>query len=172
MGNPLPIVLSAHLRQIPIIEDYAEEIFRSFTEEITPYMYPKAAEKIEDTLAFIRPSMKQNTAGTNLQMVILDKETGEFLGCCGLHNIHTEAPELGIWIKKSAHGHGYGLEAVTAMIGWAREQLKYDHLIYPVDRRNFASRRIPLANGGILKKEYQEVNQSGTTLEIEEYWIY
>jgi hypothetical protein len=36
-----------------IEESYSSEIFKEFTSEITRYMFPKPAEKVEETLPFI-----------------------------------------------------------------------------------------------------------------------
>jgi [ribosomal protein S5]-alanine N-acetyltransferase len=107
-----------------------------------------------------------------LVLAILEEEKSEFLGLAGLHNIKSKTPEIGIWIKKSAHGNKYGLEAITAFIHWAKTNIDYTHLRYPVDKRNIASRRIPEMNGGIIMKEYKKINQRGFELDEVEYWIY
>ncbi len=161
-----------HLSLIPISEQYAQCIFDEFTEEITRYMTPKPAKTIEETLQFIASSIRELKDGTTLQLIAIKKENSEFVGCIGLHNIGLQDPELGLWIKKSAHGNAYGLEAVTALIAWARANINFAYLRYPVDKQNYASRRIPERNGGIIMKEYSTVNQSGIELDEVEYWIY
>jgi RimJ/RimL family protein N-acetyltransferase len=110
--------------------------------------------------------------GNDLQMVILKKQLNEFIGCAGVHQIGAKDPELGIWIKKSAHGNKYGLETITALIAWARKNIDFNYLRYPVDKRNRASRRIPEQNGGIIKREFKGINQKGFELDEVEYWIY
>ncbi len=104
------------LKIVPIDLDFKWVIFNNFTEEITKYMYPQPTGKIEDTIKFISSSMVGLENGTNLQMVIISKRRDEFLGCVGLHNLLSKKPEIGIWIKKEAHGCGYGLEAVSRII--------------------------------------------------------
>jgi [ribosomal protein S5]-alanine N-acetyltransferase len=159
------------LRLIPTSEAYAPQIFAEFTREITTYMTPKPAEAMEETLTFLRRAQVQLTEGTELHVVVLAKRSGEFLGVAGLHELTSRAPELGIWIKKDAHGHGYGLEAVTAMSRWALSNLDFDYLVYPVDRRNVSSRRIPESLGGAVKGEYDKLNESGFLLQLLEYQI-
>lgn len=44
---------------VPITMDYAEEIFKEFTPELTTYMLPKSPEKISETEDFIKGSMKK-----------------------------------------------------------------------------------------------------------------
>jgi ribosomal-protein-alanine N-acetyltransferase len=120
---------SPRLLLVPITEDYAEEIFKYFDDEITLYMVPKPAEKIEETYQFIHSSIEGLNNGSNLQLVILIKSTNEFIGCAGLHRINTKTPELGIWTKKDSHGNAYGLEAITAMICWSKKNLEIKEII-------------------------------------------
>ena len=165
-------IVTKRLMLLPINLSYAEEIFRNFTAEITQYMFPKSPKYISETLDFINSALKGLEDGTNLNLVILDKDTKEFIGGAGLHNVGQIDPELGIWIKKTAHGNGYGLEAITAIIAWARLNLDFEYLKYPVDKRNYGSKRIAEFNGGIVKKEYRKVNQSRFELDEVEYWIF
>ena len=156
----------------PISYDYVEDIFKEFTQEITKYMAPKPAETIEETKKFVDNSLKGLMDGNNLQMVILDKINNEFIGCIGLHELNTLEPELGIWTKKSSHHNGYGLEAMTGLIEWTHENIKFNHLKYPVDKRNIASRKIPERNNGKIMKEYKNIGMGGNELDEYEYWIY
>jgi hypothetical protein len=54
---------------------------------------------------------------------------------------------------------------------WAMVNLDFDYLIYPVDRRNLPSRKIPESLGGSIKAEYEKTNASGAVLDILEYRI-
>lgn len=174
---PARNLLSTHIHTArlilePINHEYAEEIFRFFTSEVTQYMMPAPPTGIDDTLAFIEMSIIQMQQGIALQLQILHKDTREFIGCCGIHEIHTAHPVLGIWIKKPAHGNGYGKEAVQGMIEWLRTSLDFEYLCYPVDKRNIPSRKIPEQLGGIIGRELKKVNQSGYELDEVEYWIH
>jgi RimJ/RimL family protein N-acetyltransferase len=60
----------------------------------------------------------------------------------GLEECDAESPELGLSMKESAHGHGFGREVVAALADWAHETLGKKSLIYPVAVQNTASRRI------------------------------
>lgn len=156
----------------PISMDYAQDIFREFTSRITRYMGPKPPERIEETQDFIRSSLSALQSGVGLQLVILKRITGEFLGCCGLHGGGGgQRPELGIWVKWSAHGNGYGKEAIVALKQWADTNLSYEYMTYPVDRRNNASRRIPEALGGYVFTEGKSLAQDGRMLDIVVYKI-
>jgi ribosomal-protein-alanine N-acetyltransferase len=160
-------------RLLPISEKYAREIFENFTSEVAHYMSPQPADCIEDTLAFISNALQGMERGENLQFVILHKESGEFLGCCGLHGQGCPTtPELGIWLKRAAQGNRYGKEAITAVKQWADEYLRYRYLTYPVDRDNTPSRKIPEALGSEIYEESLCPTRDGRFLDMVIYRIY
>lgn len=166
------IIESERLLLLPTSEDYAREVFAAFTPAIAKYMYPMPAFAIEETLAFLRSARQAILDGHDLQVVILLEEDRDFLGHAGLHHIDTRTPELGIWLKLSAYGEGYGREVVAALCEWALEELDFDYLKYPVDRRNIASRRIPESLGGKVEAEYEQTSEAGDVLDLLEYRLY
>jgi [ribosomal protein S5]-alanine N-acetyltransferase len=156
----------------PIQEHHAPDIFKEFTADITTYMLPKPAKVLADTLAFIRASQEGLANQRELVCVVLEKEQKTFLGCCGLHARPSwPEPELGIWIKASAHGYGYGREAVQTMAHWAFHHLNSTSLIYPVDRQNNPSRNIAESLGGVVTAEKKVLTQRGTWLDEVVYRI-
>ena len=165
-------IVTPRLRLLSISRRQAEDIFREFTTEITCYMAPCPSESIDDTFAFIDTAIDKMKAGDEYQAVVVGRDSGEFLGCCGLHGRERpKTPELGIWIKKNAHGNGYGKEAIIGLKQWADSNLKYEYLMYPVDRRNGISIRIPEAlDGEVFDRETYE-KADGTTLELLVYRI-
>lgn len=136
------------VRLVSIAERFARAIFTEFDSDITTYMLPKPAASIQETEAFIQASLEAFDEANNLQLVILDKTTGEFLGCCGLHGRDdVRNPEIGIWLKRSAHGQALGKEAVWTLVYWAQDNVRIDSFSYPVDKRNRPSRDIPISSG-------------------------
>ncbi|MCG6134729.1 MAG: GNAT family N-acetyltransferase [Nostoc sp. LLA-1] len=164
-------ILTQRLLLRSISLQYQADIFREFTEEITTYTYPRVPKSISETELFINESLREMASGDNLIVVILKKDAQEFLGCSGIHNLNSKYPELGIWLKKSAHGNRYGLETITALKDWAERNLDYEYLIYPVDKANIPSRKITEKLGGQIVKEYEKTNLSGKTLHLLEYRI-
>lgn len=159
------------LKLLPISERFAPDIYREFTDEVTTFMIPSPTSNIEETKNFIAASRDGMKAGYNLQFVIVSKAK-EFLGNCGLHGKNkVRNPELGIWLKKGASGRGYGREAIHTLVNWSRDNLDLDYFIYPVDRRNIASRKIPESLGGQIIEESEIVNQKGKTLDYLVYRI-
>ena len=169
--NHTPIDLTSlqiegnRIRLLSINESYSLEIFKEFTPEITRYMFPKPAEKIEETLAFIAESLDGMRGGWDLVLVITQKEDGEFLGCCGLHGRkNPRTPELGIWLKKDAHGKKYGKEAIETLTLWAIKHIYFDYAIYPVDKANIKSRKIAEALNGSIFEEKKVKTMRGSYL--------
>lgn len=134
-------------------------------------MYPRPAEKIEDTLSFINASIRGMRSSWDLSLAII-KKNSEFLGYCGFHGRkNPKTPELGIWIKKEAQGQKYGIEAIKALTSWAVDTINFDYAVYPVDRANLASRKIPEALGGIIFDERKVGTMSGGCLDEVVYRI-
>lgn len=174
-GNPPDLAAfdldTGRIRLRSISMDDAEDIFREFTPAITKYMGPTPADCVEQTRAWIELALRLLHEGSELQLVVL-AGTGEFLGCCGLHGRgKIERPELGIWIKGSAHGNGYGREAITALKQWADKNIQFEYLTYPVDRRNVPSRRIPESLGGFVFDESRFQKTDGSWLDLVVYKI-
>jgi RimJ/RimL family protein N-acetyltransferase len=152
--------------------EYADSVFREFTSEITTFMYPKPAQSISETQKIIKDMIQQRENKTDLVLVILKKDNLEFLGICEVGAIDTDTPELGIWLKKLAHGFGFGREAIYVLKNWVDKNLQYNYLSYPVDKRNIPSRKIAESLGGRVFREFQQINNSGNLLDEIEYRIY
>jgi RimJ/RimL family protein N-acetyltransferase len=74
------------------------------------------------------------------EYVTLDNR--ECLGMASLEDADSVSPELGFWLKESAHGKGFGREVVAALVEWGHATLGKGSFIYPVAVQNIASRRI------------------------------
>jgi RimJ/RimL family protein N-acetyltransferase len=171
--EPLDLTIeSDRLRLVAVSDAYAADIFREFTAEIAEFMGPRPPTVLEETLSYIRDSRGRMARNQEFNATVLLKETDEFLGNAGLHSIDSRTPELGVWIKKPAQGQRYGREAISALIGWAFENLIVEYLKYPVDRRNVASRTIPDSLNGTVAAEYDWTNLSGRVLNLLEYHVY
>lgn len=156
----------------PVSLEYKEMIFSNFKEDIVKYMFPSLPSQIGDTEIFINKSTENMEKGSDLVVNIFNKKTNEFLGGGGIHHLDTKTPELGIWIKKSGHGHKFGLEAVRGLKEWAEKNLEYEYLTYPVAKKNIASRMIPESFGAKVGREFMGKKQDGSEMEEVEYRIY
>lgn len=156
----------------PVTIDDANDMFVHFNAEVTKYMYPKPADNIFETKAYINSCLDKYRKKQEIVFIGRLKETEEFIGCFGLHQMDTKTPELGVWTKMSSHGNHYGLEGMKAVADYAKKHLDYEYLVYPVDRRNLASRNIPETLGGIIRDTYLEKGLAGNELNIIEYHIF
>jgi RimJ/RimL family protein N-acetyltransferase len=86
--------------------------------------------------------------GTDVSFTVRRKPSLEFLGAAGLHNIDADEPEVGIWIKESQHGYGYGREAIATIVAFAANDLAKQAVVYAVVEQNGPSRRLAESLGG------------------------
>ncbi len=161
------------LRLVAITPAYCEAIFQAFTKTVARYTFPQPTGNSADTEAFIAHAQGLMEQGNELQVVVLDKETSEFLGCAGLHHLNTPHPELGLWFKENAWGKGYGTETMQALKAFVDEHYTYEYLHYPVVKENNASRNIAEKLRGILQPDGRITkNANGEPLKEVVYWIY
>lgn len=172
IDNSNLVIETKRLSLVPISPLHRDDMFKEFTEEIATHMYPQPSGKIEDTDLFINTSIDSVKEGKDVQLVITSLDSDEFVGCAGLHDIDTKRPQLGIWIKSSAQGKGYGKESIIALKEWAENNLDYEYLKYPVKVENTASRKIAISLGGEPGPVYQGKNQNDELAEELEYKIY
>ena len=159
-------IVTESLSLRPLSEAVAPDNFATLDLSVTRFMLPRPAETIEETLSFIHRSQQSKEDGSELVLSVHQRETGEFLGGCGLHSSYgPKTPELGIWIKTAAHGNGFGKEAVIGMMRWAEENLNVEHFVYPVDRNIGPSRRIPESLGGRVIEETKKLSMSNIELD-------
>ena len=158
-----------NIELVPISMDFVHEIHESFTDEIIQFLpIDTLSNKIEDTLAFVKHSMEQREAGTDLVWAITYEK--QFAGCCGIHTIQSKTPHFGIWVKKEQQGKGIGKKVVTHVLRWGISNLDVDYIKYPVDQRNTVSIGLIAGLGLELADHYQLGDQK--KLEVDEYRIY
>ncbi len=162
---------TSRLILLPVSDDYTKEVYDHFTQDIILYMMPSVPNDISDTQKVIELFVEQRINDTDHVYGIILKSSHEFLGLVGLHGLKSDLPEIGIWTKLSSHGNHYGREAVGGIIEHAKS-LGFKKVVYPVDRRNIPSKKIPLYYGGTLVLAFKEVETNdGRTLEEEIYEI-
>jgi RimJ/RimL family protein N-acetyltransferase len=112
-----------------------------FTEEISREYIPKSNECIEKSRQMIKESLNGIKNGSNLQMVIVNKDTNEFIGLIGLHEINTMEPFIEIWIKKASRKMGYGLEAQNGLLEWADMNIEFNYIYYSLRKKTIVKRK-------------------------------
>ncbi len=175
-GMPLDlsevVIECPRVRLRPLRSEDANDLFKEFTREITRYLIHQPTGRIEDNLAFIQGSIAGRATGRDLAFLIADRASGEFLECGGLHSqARSVEPHLGIWIKKSAHGKGYGREAIAGVVQWAFGTFEIQALRYDFDRANTASQKVVESLGGICVGEEATPQTDGGMLDTLIYHI-
>lgn len=166
-------IAGERVKLVPISEQFAEVIFQEFTDQITRFMVPATPKHINEIHEFIRISELGMEQNTDLTFAILNKDSEAFLGVCGLHGkASASQPILGIWLKKSAHGHRFGQEAIKILSAWARQNLVYEYLVYPCDKENIPSRKIAEKLDGKIFRTGTVKAMSGKTLNEVAYKIF
>ncbi|MVX36859.1 GNAT family N-acetyltransferase [Myroides sp. LoEW2-1] len=125
-----------------VSEKYKQDIFDALTPVVAKFLPFVPTGKLEDTQGFIDYSLGQLEKGLDITLVASNKETGEFIGCCGLHDINDESISLGIWLKEAAFGKGYGTELIKGLEDYTKDNLDVDYLIYNVEKDNSGSIKI------------------------------
>jgi RimJ/RimL family protein N-acetyltransferase len=128
--------------------DDAREAFGAATPAMARFMACEPAPCLESFAPIWQSWIPLMHAGTDVNFAVRHKASLEFLGAAGLHDIDGEEPEVGIWIKETQHGYGYGREAVAAIAAFAGDVLAKRAVVYPVVEQNHPSRHLAESLGG------------------------
>jgi RimJ/RimL family protein N-acetyltransferase len=128
--------------------DDAGESFLAATPTVARFMSWEPAPSPEAFELIWQSWIPKMRAGTDVHLAARRLPSLEFLGNAGLHNIEAVEPEVGIWIRESQHGFGYGREVVAMIVAFAAKHLGKQAVTYPVVEQNAPSRRLAEALGG------------------------
>ena len=114
---------------------------------------------VRDAEAYARRMQSQWIARSALVVGIFSRDGTEHYGGTGYHGFDWKVPsfELGYFLKKSARGKGYGIEAVALVIDFAFQHLNARRIWASCDARNDASIRLLERCG--LRREAELKNQ-------------
>ena len=160
---------SDRLSYLVVNDSFKEDIFRELTPTVAKFLPFIPTGKIEDTQGFIDYSLGVLEQGTDITLVAVDKDTKEFIGCCGIHDVNQESISLGIWLKESAFGKGYGQELITALETYVNENLTVDYLIYNVEKNNHGSIKIAEKLGYVFHSDFVRNISEEKTLNMLQY---
>jgi RimJ/RimL family protein N-acetyltransferase len=126
------------LRQFEILD--AQDVFGCITPAIAKFM-PWEPPSWSEYLTRCEKRV-QAPEPNKFSFVIRRLDDRECLGMASLEDADSVSPEVGLWLKESSHGQGFGREVVAALVEWGHATLGKDSFIYPVAVQNTASRRI------------------------------
>jgi [ribosomal protein S5]-alanine N-acetyltransferase len=156
---------------VPKSSAHADCIFLEYREPITRHLNHAEPGNLASLLERIEEQQAAMRTGQALFLSVLLKGTDEFLGCFSLENLGSAQPELGGWLKKSAHGNRYGQEAAGKIKQWADSHIAYRQLLWPCAVENIASRKLAELLGGYVLREYRKKTSRGEELPYADYAI-
>lgn len=149
---------------------------------------PKAVQKGEMKKYFIhgaREAYKDMFQPNQLSAGIWTRADFDFCGYCMLKHIDTNTPEIGIDLRKKYRRKHIGLDSLTELLTFVKENFAVDHFIYAVDTENIASQKLAERLGGerkeikntlpdnIMKLMNEVLEQDNSEIfRHYEYWIY
>jgi len=115
-------------------------------EDLKPWLpFVQTTPTPADTEENIRQSIDNFISRTALRFLIFNKETNDFIGTTGFHNIDWDVQklELGYWIDSNNSGKGYMVEAIDHLTRYALDDLGMKRVEIRTEQENFKSRAIP-----------------------------
>lgn len=159
-----------HLTVIPASLDYAEDYYREFTQEICQYQYPDAFSSPEEARKLLGCFIREMEQGKMLELMLLD-QNGQFVGSMEAFGLQESEIEIGLWLKKSAQGSGWGYEALAGLLEYLSRQYPRPYYVYEADERNTASvhlvKKFPVRVG----KTNEITTESGKPLRLTVFHI-
>lgn len=133
---------------------------RASINELKPWLpFAQTVPTVEETEINTREAHIKFINRSSLRYLIFHKETNEFIGSTGFHNIDWEIPklEIGYWINSRFSGKGYMVEAIQKLTEFALDDLQVRRVEIQCDYENTRSRALPEKLGytleGILRND-------------------
>ncbi len=169
------------LREIDY-KDQADLFEMDADEQVHLFLGNNPLKTKDEALAMIDFIKNQYTKFGIARWAVVDKQTDEFIGWCGLKfidyslNTKTNFYDLGYRFKQKHWGKGYATEAATIVLDYGFEQLGLDTIYATAEANNIASKKVLLKLGfrqdasfddeGILtdwfemKSKYRKIDES------------
>lgn len=122
-----------------------QAIIESF--ELLKEWMPWAKEEpsLEDSEEVCRQAEAKYLLREDLMMLLIEKDSGELVGCSGVHRMDWEVGrfEIGYWARLSKAGNGFITESTRRITKLCFEELLANRVEIFADERNEKSWRIP-----------------------------
>ena len=140
------VIRSPRLQLSPFQMRDAQEVFACITPAIAKFM-PWEPPSWSEYVARCEKRVQAHEPN-KFSFVARRFDNEECLGMASLEDADWVWPELGLWLKETAHRQGFGREVVAALVDWGHASLGKGSFVYPVAVQNIASRRIAENLGG------------------------
>jgi ribosomal-protein-serine acetyltransferase len=135
------LLRSYEFGDVPVLHQAVQESLA----ELSPWMsWATKGYTQEVAQNFVTISRAEWSKGGIYGFAILNAQTGEFVGGCGLSHIHPvyHFCNLGYWIRSPQHGHGYAGRAAKLVAKFAFEKLNLIRTEIVIAKDNEASKRV------------------------------
>jgi ribosomal-protein-serine acetyltransferase len=104
---------------------------------------------VEESRTWVESRPAQWEQGTSYDFSMVDPKSGEYLGGCGINDIHGnhEFANLGYWVKTSRTRQGIATQATLLLARFGFQVLRLNRIEIKVDVDNLASQRVAMKAG-------------------------
>ena len=135
------VIKTDRTRIRPVEISDAPNILRYYNKNVTEYLVYGPNRNFEAAEEFIKKSQANFENQKSLTFSVEDSQ-GKFLGLISLNNVDSKTPEIGLWLRESAQGKGFGREIVFGLTGWVMDNIDFDHIVYRAAKENDRSWKI------------------------------
>ncbi len=142
----MPEVLEGKwVKLIPLQKEHTAELWESASDESLweHYTFRKMG-CYENFERFILHSINEALTGKEFTFTIIDKKTGNTIGCTSFLDIQPAARSLEIgrtWIAKYLHGTGFNAGCKYLLLKYCFEELKLIRVFFKTDSNNLRSQK-------------------------------
>lgn len=171
MGNQSNLMFQTErLHIIKADKKYLQDYYTEFTEKICEFQYPDTFTSLQDAQELPGYFLNEMNQGNMLELMILDQDEN-FLGSMEVFGLKEETMKVGLWLKESCQGQGYGYEALRGLIDYLNVFCPRESYIYEVDERNLASIALVKKFKHVVGNTNEVVTESGKRLNLTCYQI-
>jgi len=110
--------------------------------ELLPWMPWAREPALDGAIQMTERDERAWSDGRAFQFALIERATGETIGVAGLNREGDSAAELHYWIRSDRAGRGLTTEAGSALVVFARDELRLPRMTLWAGRENRASRRV------------------------------
>lgn len=178
---PIPILTPRLLLRPPKAGDGAmlnSAILESFDELNKFMLWASAKPTLEESEEVVRREeanwIYKKSEDAELMLLILDRETNDFIGATGFHGINWDVPsvETGYWVRKKYAGLGFITEAANALTQYAFKVMQAKRVVITCDIDNERSKKIPEKLGYKLEAVMKSNRIKPVTGEVTDTLVY
>ena len=152
----------------------------NYTQKVSQYLV-ESWVNFEDLERDLDKKLKQNEMKKRIDLAILDRENGDFIGICAVwidnfeqsltnnfevaesmqnRKIESQIKNLAMdfWLKESVWNQGYGQEMALVVYKWLTKNIEFAKIILKIEKNNTFAQKIATNIGGIINKSKLETS--------------